>query len=224
MRDEVRSIPSQTSPPVDVECLNTHEHQLHLVPRLIDFTCNACGTQGNRNPYFCLPCNFMIHRDCIDLPRVININRHDHLISYTPRLGHGEWKCRVFRKKVEGFYGAYSCSKCATFAVHARCATRTGVWDMVEREGTPEEEEIVMKNRYDDHPLFWSYMNVDEKYWCEACETKLDPKGGFYTCKDCGVILHISCVFRDFSYIMPGCGLFIDRGSVTGSNEEVEGP
>uniref|UniRef100_A0A0D2ZWT4 DC1 domain-containing protein n=1 Tax=Brassica oleracea var. oleracea TaxID=109376 RepID=A0A0D2ZWT4_BRAOL len=143
MRDEVRSIPSQTSPPVDVECLNTHEHQLHLVPRLIDFTCNACGTQGNRNPYFCLPCNFMIHRECIDLPRVININRHDHLISYTPRLGHGEWKCRVFRKKVEGFYGAYSCSKCATFAVHARCATRTGVWDMVEREGTPEEEEIV---------------------------------------------------------------------------------
>ncbi|WZZ69986.1 hypothetical protein YC2023_081356 [Brassica napus] len=131
----------------DKKCLlcemkfDRYHHKLHH--RLIDFTCNACGTQGNRNPYFCLPCNFMIHRECIDLPRVININRHDHRISYTPRLGHGEWKCRVFRKKVEGFYGAYSCSKCATFAVHARCATRTGVWDMVEREGTPEEEEIV---------------------------------------------------------------------------------
>ncbi|KAF8079729.1 hypothetical protein N665_1004s0013 [Sinapis alba] len=375
-------------PPVDVECLKTHEHQLYLVPRLIDFTCNACGTKGNRSPYFCLPCNFMIHRECIDLPRVIYINRHDHRISYTPRLGHGEWKCRVCRKKVDGFYGAYSCSKCPSFAAHARCATRNDVWDMVEREGTPEEEEEiesykvidyntirhfshdhnlrfnndgmtllentlckacvfqigsepfyickqqqcdfilhekcanlsqkkrhvrnnlpftlrtdshftfrcqlccqdstgfryesgpyvtidvrcasisdsikheshphplyystsdntpcsrcekkicfvfrcdecedyildakcatlpkkVMKNRYDDHPLFLSYgdMNVDEKYWCEACETKVDPKRGFYACKDCGVVLHISCLFGDVSYLMPG--------SLLSTNEEV---
>ncbi|CAN6869200.1 unnamed protein product [Brassica oleracea] len=372
-------------PPVNVQCLKTHEHQLHLVPRLIDFTCNACGMQGNRSPYFCLQCNFMIHRECIDLPRVININRHDHRVSYTPRLGHGEWKCKVCRKIVDGFYGAYSCSKCPTFAVHARCATRTGVWDMVEREGTPEEEEEiapyeviddntirhfshdhnlqlnkdgmilsentvckacvfeissepfyickhqqcdfilhekcanlprkkrhvcnnlpftlhtdshftflcalcdqystgsryesqphviilrfqihlimkaihilytttvhatrrntkgcrlcenegnylfscdecdytlngkcallpkkVMKKRYDDHPLFLSYgdMNVDEKYWCEACEKKVEPKEGFYTCNDCGVVLHISCLFGDFSYMMP----------VTRSNDEV---
>ncbi|KAL0709725.1 hypothetical protein Bca4012_016703 [Brassica carinata] len=368
-------------PPVDVECLKTHEHQLHLVPRLIDFICSACGTKGNRSPYFCLPCNFMIHWECIDLPRVININRHDHRISYTPRLGHGEWKCKFCRKKVDGFYGAYSCSKCPSFSVHARCATRRDVWDMVELEGTPEEEEIapyvviddntirhfshdhhnlqfnidgmilsestlckacvfqigaepfyickhhqcdfilhekcanlprtkrhvcnnlpftlhtdshfiyqctlcrqystgfryksgpnvtidvqcalildsvqheshphplydysygdedikycsrcdtgdiivfrcdecedyildgkcailpknVMKNRYDDHPLFLSYgdMNVDETYWCEACETKVDSKRGFYACNDCGVVLHISCVFGDFSYVMP---------------------
>ncbi|CAN6904781.1 unnamed protein product [Brassica oleracea] len=81
-------------PPVHVECLKTHEHQLHLVPRRINFTCNACGTQGGQSPYFCLLCNYMIHRECIDLPCVININRHDHHISYTPRLGHGEWKCK----------------------------------------------------------------------------------------------------------------------------------
>ncbi|KAJ4888933.1 Cysteine/Histidine-rich C1 domain family protein [Raphanus sativus] len=396
-------------PPVDVDCLKTHEHQLHLVPRLIDFTCNACGTQGSRSPYFCLPCNFMIHRECIDLPRVININRHDHRISYTPRLGHGEWKCRVCRKKVDGFYGAYTCAKCPSFSVHARCATRSDVWDMVEREGTPDEEEEiapyeviddntirhfshdhhnlqfnkdemilsentlckacvfqigeepfyickqqecdfilhekcanlprkkrhvrnnlpftlradshsyfrgvtcdqystgfryesvnsvpidvrcasisdsldheshphplyyynwaidyrkscsrcgkvdtiyfycdecedykvdgkcamlpkkVLRNRYDDHPLFLSYedMNVDEKYWCEACETKVDSKRGFYTCNDCGVILHISCALGDFSYIMPGSFIsvnfdfgyiYIREGSMTSSNEEV---
>ncbi|KAJ4868838.1 Cysteine/Histidine-rich C1 domain family protein [Raphanus sativus] len=397
-------------PPVEVECMKTHEHQLHLVPRLIDFTCNACGTQGNRSPYFCLPCNFMIHRECIDLPRVININRHDHRISYTPRLGHGEWKCRVCRKEVVGFYGAYTCSKCPTFSVHARCATREDVWDMVEREGTPEEEEEeeippyqviddntvkhfshdhnlqlnkdgvilsentlckacifqissepfyickqhhcgfilhekcanlprkkrhvcnnlpftlhtdshykfqcwlcyqhssgfryesgpfvtidvgcastsdlveheshphplyycssyedskpcsrckrsndrlfscdeceydldgkcailpekVMKNRYDDHPLLLSYgdMDVDdEKYWCESCETKVDPKEGFYACNDCGVVLHISCVLGDFSYIMPGSFVSVDfttpgyvyisEGSMTSSDEEV---
>ncbi|KAF8079727.1 hypothetical protein N665_1004s0011 [Sinapis alba] len=382
-------------PPVDVECLKTHEHKLHLVPRLIDFTCNVCGTQGNRSPYFCLPCNFMIHQECIDLPRVININRHDHRISYTPRLGHGEWKCKVCRKKVDGFYGAYTCSKCPTFAVHARCATRRDIWDMVELEGTPEEEEEiapyeviddntirhfghehhnlrfnkdgmilsentrckacafqigaepfyickqhqcgfilheecanlprkkrhvcnnlpfilhtdshikfkcqlcdqystgfryesgpyvnidvrcasisdsieheshphplyyystsndrrcsrcekqvdfvfrcdecedyildgkcallpkkVMKKRYDDHPLFLSYgdMNVDEKHWCEACETKVDPKRGFYTCHDCGVVLHISCLVGDFSYVMLGSLLSIKDEVVTNTS------
>ncbi|KAL0844302.1 hypothetical protein Bca101_017548 [Brassica carinata] len=392
-------------PPVDVECIKTHEHQLHLVPRLIDFTCNACGTQGNRSPYFCHQCNFMIHQDCIGLPRVININRHDHRIFYTSRLGHGEWKCKVCRRKVDGFYGAYTCSKCPTFSVHARCATRRDTWDMVELEGAPEEEEIapyeviddntirhfshdhnlqinndgmilsestlckacvfqigaepfyicmhhqcdfilhekcanlprkkhhvcsnlpftlhtdshstfrcafcrqhstgfryesglyvamdvrcasisdsidheshphplyygeskskekccsrceivrmflfscdecdyvldakcavlpkkVMINRYDDHPLFLSYedVNVDEKYWCEACETKVDPKRGFYTCNDCGVVLHISCVVGDFSYIISVSSVYVvfmlgdgymEKGSVTSSNEEV---
>ncbi|KAJ4888908.1 Cysteine/Histidine-rich C1 domain family protein [Raphanus sativus] len=95
----------------------------------------------------------MIHRECIDLPRVININRHDHRVSYTRRLGHGEWKCRVCRKKVDGFYGVYTCAKCPTFAGHARCATREDVWDMVELEGTPEEEEIVPFEVIDDNTI-----------------------------------------------------------------------
>lgn len=41
---------------------------LHLVQRLIDYSCNACGSQGNRSSYFCFQCNFMIHQNCIDLP------------------------------------------------------------------------------------------------------------------------------------------------------------
>ncbi|KAL0702896.1 hypothetical protein Bca4012_059018 [Brassica carinata] len=354
-------------PPVDVECLKTHEHQLHLVLRLIDFTCNACGTK----------------------------------VVLDMESGNAEFAVN----KVDGFYGAYTCSKCPTFSVHARCATNERVWDMVEQEGTPEEEEIapyeviddntirhfshdhdlqfnkdgmvlsertlckacvfqigaepfyickqqqcdfilhkkcanlprrkrhvannlpftlhtdfhftfncwlcgqhftgfryqartgvildvrcasisdsieheshphplyfyfsffpkecsrckgyngffscdecdyslggkcarlpekVMRKRYDDHPLFLSYgdMNVDEIYWCEACETKVDPEKGFYTCNDCGVVLHISCLFGDFSGIMPGSFrsiypgngefTFIRRGvSRTISNEEV---
>lgn len=140
-------------PPLNIQCLKTHEHQLHLFSRLIDFTCNACGTQGSRSPYLCLPCNFIIHRECIDLPRVISINRHDHRISYTPHLGHRKLKCRVCRKEVDGFYGAYTCSKCPSFAAHARCATRRDVWDMVEREGTPEEEEIAPYEVIDDNNI-----------------------------------------------------------------------
>uniref|UniRef100_M4DKH7 Zinc finger PHD-type domain-containing protein n=1 Tax=Brassica campestris TaxID=3711 RepID=M4DKH7_BRACM len=192
-------------PPVCVVSSTTHEHQLHLVPRRMDFTCNACGTLGDRSPYFCLQCNFMIHRECIDLPRVININRHDHRISYTRRLGHGEspWKCGVCRKKVDGFYGAYASSKVPSFVVHARCATREDVWDNVELEGMPEEEVIApfevvddttIRHFSHDHNL---HINKDgqilhENIVCEACVFQIGSEY-FYSCKNCDFILHEKC-------------------------------
>lgn len=192
-------------PPVCVVSSTTHEHQLHLVPRRMDFTCNACGALGDRSPYFCLQCNFMIHRECIDLPRVININRHDHRISYTRRLGHGEspWKCGVCRKKVDGFYGAYVSSKFPSFVVHARCATRKDVWDNVELEGMPEEEVIApfevvddstIRHFSHDHNL---YINKDgqilhENIVCEACVFQIGSES-FYSCRKCNFFLHEKC-------------------------------
>ncbi|KAL9299978.1 putative chromatin regulator PHD family [Arabidopsis thaliana] len=191
-------------PPVLVKSPRTHEHQLHLVPRRIDFTCNACGTLGDRSPYFCLQCNFMIHRECIDLPRVININRHDHRISYTPRLGHGDGKCRVCRKNVDGFYGAYSCSKCFDYFVHSRCATRRDVWDMIELEGTPEEEETAPFKVIDDNTIdhyghkhnlrIYRGWNLPESVVCTACVFQICSEP-FYACarKRCDFIIHEKC-------------------------------
>ncbi|EOA32512.1 hypothetical protein CARUB_v10015792mg, partial [Capsella rubella] len=181
----------------------THEHQLYLVPRRIDFTCNACGTQGDRSPYFCLQCNSMIHWECIDLPRVININRYDHRISYTHRLGHGKWKCGVCRDDVDGFFGAYSCSKCSNYVVHPLCATSGNVWDMVELEGIPEEEEIApfeviddstMKHFSHDHNL---QINKDGRILhddivCAACVVQVCSEP-FYSCEQCDFILHKKC-------------------------------
>ncbi|KAF2569786.1 hypothetical protein F2Q68_00026941 [Brassica cretica] len=40
-----------------------HEHILTLMPRLIRFTCNACGLESDRSPYVCPQCDFMIHED-----------------------------------------------------------------------------------------------------------------------------------------------------------------
>ncbi|KAG7579763.1 Zinc finger PHD-type [Arabidopsis thaliana x Arabidopsis arenosa] len=192
-------------PPVHVESPRTHEHQLHLVPRCISFTCNACGTQGDRSPYFCLQCNLMIHRQCIDLPHVININLHDHRISYTRRLGHGEWKCKVCRKKVDGFYGAYTCVKCPSFAVHSLCATREDVWDMRELEGMPEEEDNAPFEVIDDNTIkHFSHdhnlqINKDgngrilpENIVCEACLLQILSEP-FYSCEQCNFILHEKC-------------------------------
>ncbi|KAL0717134.1 hypothetical protein Bca4012_066456 [Brassica carinata] len=36
-----------------------HKHTLTVLSRLVTFTCNACGVEGDRNPYVCLECNLM---------------------------------------------------------------------------------------------------------------------------------------------------------------------
>ncbi|XP_019100184.1 PREDICTED: uncharacterized protein LOC104783838 [Camelina sativa] len=195
---------ARNPPPVDVMRKTTHGHTLHLVPRHIVFTCSACGTQGDRSPYFCLQCNFMIHRECIHLPRTININYHDHRVTYTSYIGPGDWTCGVCRRKVDEVYGAYSCSKCPHYVVHSRCATRDDVWDKIELEGIPEDNEgiepfeVIDDNtiKYFSHPhnlmLIKDGMGRDESICCEACTYPVyyDP---FYSCEPCEFFLHESC-------------------------------
>ncbi|CAA7050446.1 unnamed protein product [Microthlaspi erraticum] len=131
---------AKNPPPVIVDHPKCHEHALTLMGRDVSFTCNACGTHGERNPYVCLPCSLMFHYDCIDLPHVININRHDHRISHSYPLTPRDRVCEVCRQDITWRYGAYSCNKCPDFSVHSLCATRSDVWDGVELEGVHEED------------------------------------------------------------------------------------
>ncbi|KAH0901291.1 hypothetical protein HID58_040794, partial [Brassica napus] len=68
-------------PPLTILFPKAHEHQLSLTPRKISFHCDACGIPGDRSPYSCQQCYFMIHQSCIDLPEIINVNRHEHRLS-----------------------------------------------------------------------------------------------------------------------------------------------
>ncbi|CDY52789.1 BnaCnng23340D [Brassica napus] len=130
-------------PPRSLVDLKAHGHQLTLLPRLFSFSCNACGLKGDRSPYMCVQCDFMIHQDCLGLPRVININRHDHRVSRTSVLGVVNSVCGVCRKKVDWTCGGFSCQRCPGYVVHSKCATRDDVWNGKELEGIPEEEEDV---------------------------------------------------------------------------------
>lgn len=120
---------SRNPPPPTIYNKRSHKHAFTLMPILVCFTCNACGMIGDRNPYVCLECGFMLHKDCIDLPRVVEINRHDHRVSRTYQLGHGDWVCGVCREKMNWSYGAFSCKLCLNYGVHSKCATRDDVWD-----------------------------------------------------------------------------------------------
>ncbi|KAL0746292.1 hypothetical protein Bca101_028294 [Brassica carinata] len=184
-----------------------HDHQLTLLPRLDSFTCNACGLKGDRSPYACFDCGFMIHQDCLGLPRVISINRHDHRVSRTSVLGDAAMNsvCGVCRKKVDWTCGGFSCKRCPGYVFHSKCATRNDVWNGKELEGIPEEEEdiepyVVIDDKtiqhfsHKEHYLRFNENGVlyEENKRCSACTHPIGLHS-FYTCMDCDFSLHQKC-------------------------------
>ncbi|KAL1200157.1 Protein VACUOLELESS GAMETOPHYTES [Cardamine amara subsp. amara] len=203
---------------VDVDCANNpppftlvhpkiHEHSLILMTQR-NFVCNACGMDDDPNPYVCPQCNFMIHRNCIDIPRVIKINRHAHRIFYNHCLDAGDWKCGVCHKEVIWTCGAYSCSTCHDFSIHLRCATRFGIWDGIDLEGISEnileiksyeviEEGVIKHFSHEDHRLKLKEESGanDEYILCKACNYPI-ISSPFYKCEECDdCILHKKCAY-----------------------------
>ncbi|CAH8352541.1 unnamed protein product [Eruca vesicaria subsp. sativa] len=196
-------------PPQSLLDLKVHDHELTLLPRLDSFTCNACGLKGDRSPYACFHCGFMIHQDCLRLPRIININRHHHRVSRTSVLGDGAMNsvCGVCRKKVDWTCGGFSCQRCLGYVVHSKCATREDVWNGEELEGVPEEEEediepymVIDENTiqhfsHKEHYLRRIHGNgivYEENKRCSACTHPIGLQS-FYGCMDCDFSLHQSC-------------------------------
>ncbi|CAH2035921.1 unnamed protein product, partial [Thlaspi arvense] len=186
--------------------LKTHHHQLTLLPRLVSFTCNVCGLNGDRSPYVCVPCVFMIHKDCFRLPRLININRHDHRVFRTSLLGVVGSVCGVCRGKVDWTCGGYSCHKCPGYVVHSKCATRKDVWNGKELQGIPEETEdiepyvIIDDNTiqhfsHKEHNLRLNTEGIlcEESKRCIACVHPILLDQSFYYCMVCDFILHKNC-------------------------------
>ncbi|CAH2069300.1 unnamed protein product [Thlaspi arvense] len=186
--------------------LKVHDHKLTLLPRLDSFTCNACGLKGDRSPYVCFQCGFMIHQDCLALPRLININRHDHRVSRTSVLGLVNSVCTVCHRKVmEWTCGGYCCKQCPGYVVHSKCATRIDVWNGRELEGVPEEKEdiepyVVIDEstiHHFSHREHYLRLNGNGLLWeenkrCDACSHSISLQS-FYGCTVCDFSLHKKC-------------------------------
>ncbi|XP_019056696.1 PREDICTED: uncharacterized protein LOC104803120 [Tarenaya hassleriana] len=203
-------------PPVlEVDKPKSHDHKLVLLPKPRPFTCDACGLllDSPSFPWACLECGVMIHRGCIDLPRVIRICRHHHRLRYnsSPSRAHeSSWSCGVCRKVVDNNYGAYSCSRGCDYVVHSKCATREDVWDGKDLEGVPEEPEDaeppfeVIDEKTIHHFSHGHHLKLneedDERFdrgkHCRACALPICIHlGNTYCCRecDCDFIIHETC-------------------------------
>ncbi|KAF3542422.1 hypothetical protein DY000_02001053 [Brassica cretica] len=156
-------------PPSGIEHPLCHDHPLVLLKK-------------GKEKFRC-ECAFLTHGECIDLPRIISINRHEHRISFTPHLGAGYSKCGVCRKSLNQYHGAYSCSVCPKYATHCKCALRSDLWDRVDLEGIPNHDakyiapfkvvgdDLIIHFSHEKHPLKFYKNRILYDKWlqCEAC-------------------------------------------------------
>ncbi|XP_019094674.1 PREDICTED: uncharacterized protein LOC104758330 isoform X1 [Camelina sativa] len=207
----LHSLCVKDSPPLTIKNLKSHDHTLTLFPRKLPLPCDACGFSldaRNDSVYSCLICNYMVHRRCIYLPRVIKITRHQHRLSYTSSLvpSGDELSCGVCRKLVDVNYGQFSCNKGCHYAVHSKCATNNEVWDGKDLEGVPEEEEedvepfvrtdeeTIQHFSHDHHYLKIHHANDNHgNKFCEACILPITVSDSFYSCVQCDFVLHETC-------------------------------
>lgn len=207
---------AKNPPPFTLVHPKAHEHPLILMPQR-SFVCTACGLMDDdSNPYVCPECNFMIHRNCIDIPRIIKIYRHEHRIYYNNFLNAGDWKCEVCHNKINWTCGAYSCSKCSDFSCHLRCATKFGIWDGVELEEISEDTLEVKSYEVIDEGIIRHFSHTKhalklkeesdgngECMWCKACTYPIFCSP-FYCCMECDdFILHQKCAYLPQKKIDP---------------------
>ncbi|CAH8314546.1 unnamed protein product [Eruca vesicaria subsp. sativa] len=218
---------TKPSPPV-IEHPVCHDHTLVFTKKRMEgdsVPCEVCKKHIDGPLYSCSECNnmyfhldcvhlskecaFVVSGPCVGLPRIININRHDHRISFRPHLGYKGAKCGVCRERVNQYYGAYSCSICPNYVVHSRCAVDFNLWNGVELEGIPETSEDVVPYKvmgdnlirhffHDKHILFLKDHDMvgDDyvRYQCEACVSPIGF-GPVYSCQECHFFFHEKCAY-----------------------------
>ncbi|KAG2271178.1 hypothetical protein Bca52824_065733 [Brassica carinata] len=184
-----------------------HEHTLLYNYRPSSLNCDICGLSDHRSlMYSCGQCDFVVHKECLNIPCIIRISRHEHRISFNSSLTPEKLMCGVCHWKIDTNYGRYSCVKGCNYGVHSKCATREDVWDGEELEGKPEDpyedissfieisEGIIQHLSHQDH-----HMRLDEKTdraFDENNYSCLRSSNGFaYLCdeEDCEYMLDVRC-------------------------------
>ncbi|XP_039060719.1 uncharacterized protein LOC120204765 [Hibiscus syriacus] len=208
------------SPPLTIK-ENIHEHPFTLLWRQVSFICDACGVEGNSVSYTCSTCSLVVHKQCISLPPIISIPRHEHPIFHKYFLQPHEFrdcKCKICYEEVKVEYGSYSCSICK-FIVHVNCALEKKGWykvidpkhlgdlTMPRRSTNPiicieknEDGEMTKIRHFShDHDLILKANPMEEhidganlmEKYCDGCV--LPVSNPFYHCLQCDFFLHKTC-------------------------------
>ncbi|XP_024006425.1 uncharacterized protein LOC18011369 [Eutrema salsugineum] len=156
--------------------------------------CSGCHRESCGFIYRCSEknCEFQLDTRCASLPDPLVHGSHPHDLFFNLTKG----RCMGCKSYNCSPY-SLECIQCKSF-LGLRCATLPSV----------------AYYKHDKHLLRLCYGEEEEeeeeekttklKYWCEVCETKLDPTEWFYTCDEyCNVTVHVTCLLGIDMYMKP---------------------
>ncbi|XP_075658676.1 uncharacterized protein LOC142628466 [Castanea sativa] len=161
-----------------------HDHPLTLFGKLISFTCDCCGKEGNSMPYLCgRNCGFWVHHNCASLPRMVKSIRHKHPLNFTNSIEADDSEQRL-------------CQLCVKMV-----DTNHGVFDgftkeisyIVKRTEGEDKIEMAIEIKHFGHEHDLKLTKELENY--EICDGCIRPIFHlFYSCAQFNFFLHKSCV------------------------------
>lgn len=104
----------------------SHEHQLRLLQRYVNFECDGCNKVATDFPFICDTCSFWIHQSCASLPHFSLFGiHHKHPLRISDSLPQVYRKfpqfCKICKLNIDPSRWLYYCASCRFFA-HIHCA------------------------------------------------------------------------------------------------------
>ncbi|XVF65499.1 hypothetical protein PTKIN_Ptkin09bG0254400 [Pterospermum kingtungense] len=166
-----------------------HKHPLALQFNSKRLSCWICGeTQTRGLVYYCSPCNFALHIECLPPPTVdVKCGQH----AFTLFRRRPPFICDACG--VQGNYVGYICCSCYII-VHKNCISLP---------------RVIRSKWHDDHFIRHKYFLEEQEEEglksrdCLICHKEVNLSHGSYFCSDCKFIFHVRCVTRDdHSYLL----------------------
>ncbi|KAL1538115.1 hypothetical protein AAHA92_26897 [Salvia divinorum] len=148
--------------------------------------CSVCKYKSNGLFYACRECDFKVDIKCAAMPDIIHHAAHpQHLLKHGAHLDTGSRHLSCAAGCGDGIYlyDFYGCrSGSCDFVVHVKCAVLPA---------------SVSSRRWDKHhPLLLTYdatLNHPGDFYCDQCETQMNPKSWMYHCRACDLSFHPLC-------------------------------
>ncbi|EOA39219.1 hypothetical protein CARUB_v10012197mg [Capsella rubella] len=134
---------------------------------------------------------FKLHVQCAIISEPLVHESHMHPLFLTSKPG--EWRICSLCDEISQppiTNETFNCIEC-DFALCFKCAT------------LPQ----YVRYKHDSHMLALTYGKETSTvtYWCEVCETKINPRDRFYICDEyCCVTLHVECLIGKDLYMKSG--------------------
>ncbi|XP_047962168.1 uncharacterized protein LOC125207001 [Salvia hispanica] len=152
--------------------------------------CSVCEYVTNGLFYTCTNCSFKVNIQCACMPDTIHHAAHPrHLLKHVTQsvlrrdINRRRLSCAAGCDYYIDDYDCYRCSNnSCDFIVHVRCAL------------LPVS---VSSRRWDEHhPLLLTYnatQNHPGDFYCDQCETGMNPRSWMYHCRACDISFHPKC-------------------------------